>query len=252
MHSFEWISLLHFVEASEVPIGHVLHAGLVFLILTTLVLLARRRLVDPGLDIVPAPKLSIVNFFETAYGTIEKLCEESLGHHGHRFVYLIGTLALWILFSNLLGVIPGLVPPTDNVNTNFACAAVVFLLTHYYGFKAHGVKYLKHFVGPTPWLAPLMIPIEIIGHLARPLSLTLRLFGNMFGDHMNLMVFVGMMIGLTKTIIAAPAWAWVFAPIAPLVPIVIILLGIFVAVVQTYVFMLLTMSYLSGAIADGH
>ena len=252
MHSFEWISFLPFVEHSKVPIGHVVHGALVFLILTSLVLIARRRLVDPNLDIVPAPKLSVVNFFEVAYGTIEKLCTESLGHHGHRFVYLVGTLALWILFSNLLGVIPGLVPPTDNVNTNFACAAVVFLLTHYYGFKAHGMKYLKHFVGPTPWLAPLMIPIEIIGHLARPLSLTLRLFGNMFGDHMNLMVFVGMMIGLTKYILAGPVPAWIFAPIAPLIPIVIILLGIFVAVVQTYVFILLTMSYLSGAIADSH
>ena len=114
------------------------------------------------------------------------------------------------------------------------------------------MKYLKHFVGPTPWLAPLMIPIEIIGHLARPLSLTLRLFGNMFGDHMNLMVFVGMMIGLTKYILAGPVPVWIFAPIAPLVPIVIILLGIFVSVVQAYVFVLLTMSYLSGSLAESH
>jgi len=249
MHSFEWVSIVPGISA--VP-AHVVHAALVFTVLSLLAIIAGRRLSSPDLDIVPAPRLTLVNFFETAYGTIEKLCEESLGHHGHRFVYLVGTLALWILFSNLLGVIPGLVPPTDNVNTNFACAAVVFLLTHYYGFKAHGVAYLKHFVGPTPWLAPLMIPIEIIGHLARPLSLTLRLFGNMFGDHMNLMVFVGMMIGLTKTILAGPVPAWIFAPIAPLVPIVIILLGIFVAVVQTYVFILLTMSYISGAIAEGH
>jgi F-type H+-transporting ATPase subunit a len=245
MHSFEWISLLPFVQHSKVAVGHVVHAAIVFALLTTLVLLARRRLADPALDIVPAPRFSVLNFFEAAYGLIDKLCAESLGHHGPRFVYLVGTLALWILFSNLLGVIPGFVPPTDNVNTNFACAAVVFLLTHYYGFKAHGVKYLKHFAGPTPWLAPLMIPIEIIGHLARPLSLTLRLFGNMFGDHMNLMVFVGMMIGLSKAFI----WA---APIAALVPIVIICLGIFVAVVQTYVFILLTMSYISGAIAEAH
>jgi len=242
MQSFEWISLIPGISA--VP-AHVVHAAIVFTVLSLLAIVAGRRLADPDLDIVPAPRFNLVNFFETAYGTIEKLCEESLGHHGHRFVYLVGTLALWILFSNLLGVIPGLVPPTDNVNTNFACAAVVFLLTHYYGFKAHGVEYLKHFVGPTPWLAPLMIPIEIIGHLARPLSLTLRLFGNMFGDHMNLMVFVGMMIGLSKAFI----WA---TPIAALVPIVIICLGIFVAVVQTYVFILLTMSYISGAIADSH
>ena len=249
MQSFEWISIIP--GLGGIP-AHVVHGAIVFMVLTTLVLIARRQLVDPGLDIVPAPRLSVVNFFETAYGTIEKLCEESLGHHGHRYIFLVGTLALWILFSNLLGVIPGLVPPTDNVNTNFACAAVVFLLTHYYGFKTHGVKYLKHFVGPTPWLAPLMIPIEIIGHMARPLSLTLRLFGNMFGDHMNLMVFVGMMIGLTKYILAGPVPVWIFAPIAPLIPIVIILLGIFVSVVQTLVFVLLTMSYISGSLAESH
>jgi len=249
MQSFEWATIIPGIK--DLPV-HVTHAALVFLILTGLIMVAYRRLSDPDLDIVPQPRLSVVTFFETAYTTIERLCEESLGHSGHRFVYLVGALALWILFSNLLGVIPGLVPPTDNVNTNFACAAVVFLLTHYYGFKAHGAKYLKHFVGPTPWLAPLMIPIELIGHLARPLSLTLRLFGNMFGDHMNLMVFVGMMIGLTKYILSGPVPAWIFAPIAPLIPIVIILLGIFVAVVQTYVFVLLTMSYISGAIAESH
>ena len=113
-----------FVASAQVPIGHVVHAALVFTVLSPLALIAGRRLADPDLDIVPAPRFNLVNFFETAYGTIEKLCEESLGHHGHRFVYLVGTLALWILFSNLLGVIPGLVPPTDNVNTNFACAAV--------------------------------------------------------------------------------------------------------------------------------
>jgi F-type H+-transporting ATPase subunit a len=242
MQSFEWVAIIPGISA--IPV-HVTHAAIVFMILTLLIMVAYRRLANPALDIVPEPRLSVVNFFEAAYGTIEKLCEESLGHHGHRYIYLVGTLALWILFSNLLGVIPGFVPPTDNVNTNFACAAIVFLATHYYGFKTHGAKYLKHFVGPTPWLAPLMIPIELIGHLARPLSLTLRLFGNMFGDHMNLMVFVGMMIALAK--------AYVFvAPVAVLVPIVIICLGIFVSVVQAYVFVLLTMSYLSGSLAESH
>jgi len=249
MQSFEWVAIIPGISA--IPV-HVVHAAIVFMILTALILAAGRRLADPGLDIVPDPRLSILTFFEAVYGTIEKLCQDNLGHHGHRYIYLVGSLGLWILFSNLLGVIPGFVPPTDNVNTNFACAAIVFLLTHYYGFKAHGAKYLKHFVGPTPWLAPLMIPIEIIGHLARPLSLTLRLFGNMFGDHMNIMVFVGMMIGLTKFILAGPVPLWIFAPIAPLVPIVIMCLGIFVSIVQAYVFVLLTMSYLSGSLAESH
>jgi F-type H+-transporting ATPase subunit a len=248
MHSFEWISL---IPGSE-GYGHVIHSALVFCVLSLLVMLAYAKLRREDLDIVPPGKLTILSFFETAYTSIFKICEDIMGHHAPHFIYLVGTLALWILFSNLLGVIPGLVPPTDNVNTNASCAIVVFLATHYYGFRAHGIKYLKHFAGPTPWLAPLMIPIEIIGHLARPLSLTLRLFGNMFGDHMNLMVFVFMMISLTKAIIHGPVPVWIFAPIAPLIPIIIIGLGIFVAIVQTYVFILLSMSYISGAIAESH
>jgi F-type H+-transporting ATPase subunit a len=257
MQAFEWVHVIPGLKDFRVP-GveglpvHVLHSFLVFALLTLLILAAGARLRRADLDIVPAPRFSLLNFFEIAYETIAKLCDDILGHHGPRFVYLIGALALWILFSNLVGVVPGLVPPTDNVNTNAACAIVVFLATHFYGFKAHGIKYLKHFAGPTPWLAPLMIPIEIIGHLARPLSLTLRLFGNMFGDHMNLMVFVFMMTGLTKAILAGPVPLWIFAPIAPLIPIIIILLGIFVAVVQAYVFILLSMSYISGAIAESH
>jgi F-type H+-transporting ATPase subunit a len=249
MQSFELVTVIPGVKALPV---HVAHAAIVFILLTLLLLIANRRLRNPALDIVPSPRFSLLNFFEVAYGTIAKLCDEMLGHHGQRYVYLIGAFALWILFSNLLGVVPGLAPATDNVNTNSACAVVVFLATHYYGFRTHGVKYLKQFAGPSPWLAPLMIPIEIIGHLARPLSLTLRLFGNMFGDHMNLMVFVFMMTALTKTILAGPVPFWIFAPIAPLVPIVIILLGVFVAVVQTYVFILLAMSYISGAVSEGH
>jgi len=249
MQSFEWVMVIPGIK--ELPV-HVVHSALVFSFLCLLSLLAYRRLADPNLDIVPAPRLSLVNFFETAYGLISKLCDDIMGHHGPHFVYLIGALGMWILFSNLLGTIPGLVPPTDNVNTNAACAITVFVLTHVYGFRAHGIAYLKHFVGPSPWLAPLMIPIEIIGHLARPLSLTLRLYGNMFGDHMNLMVFVFMMTGLTKAILAGPVPLWIFAPVAPLIPIIIILLGIFVSVVQAYVFILLSMSYISGAIAESH
>jgi F-type H+-transporting ATPase subunit a len=249
MHSFEWVSVIP--ALAHLPV-HVVHSALVFTLLTIAVLLVWNRLRRADLDIVPEGRLSLLTFFETVYQTIAKLCEDIMGHHAPRFVYLVGALALWILFSNLLGVIPGLVPPTDNVNTNASCAIVVFLATHIYGFRAHGIKYLKHFAGPTPWLAPLMIPIEIIGHLARPLSLTLRLFGNMFGDHMNLMVFVFMMTGLTKAIIHGPVPLWIFAPVAPLIPIIIIGLGIFVAVVQAYVFILLSMSYISGAIAEAH
>ena len=159
---------------------------------------------------------------------------------------------MYILFSNLLGVIPGLAPPTDNINTTAACGLTVFFATHYYGFKSSGISYLKHFAGPVPWLAPLVIPIEIIGHLARPLSLSLRLFGNMFGDHSVLAVFVMLVTGLTKFLLSSNVIFWVFAPISVVIPIVVIVLGIFVMVVQALVFCLLTMSYLAGAVAEAH
>jgi F-type H+-transporting ATPase subunit a len=167
-------------------------------------------------------------------------------------MFLLGGLAIYILFSNLLGVIPGLAPPTDNVNTTAACALTVFFATHYYGLKDQGLSYLKQFVGPVVWLAPLMIPIEIIGHIARPLSLTLRLFGNMFGDHIVLAVFTYMTILLTKFLLAQNVVLWAFTPISVLIPFLVVILGIFVAVVQTLVFLLLTMSYLAGAVADHH
>ena len=151
-----------------------------------------------------------------------------MGEHGKYFLPLLGTLAFFIFFSNISGQIPGFVPPTSNLNTTAACALIVFFTTHIYGFKANGMKYLKHFLGPVWWLSPLMLPIEIIGHLARPLSLSMRLFGNIFGDHTVLAVFM------------------LLVPL--IVPLPMLLLGIFVAIVQTFVFMLLSMIYIGGAI----
>jgi F-type H+-transporting ATPase subunit a len=157
------------------------------------------------------------------------LINTNMGARGKEFTLLIGTLALFILFSNLSGLVPGFLPPTDNVNTTFACSLTVFFMTHYYGVREHGIKYLKQFMGPLLWLAPIMIPIELIGHLARPLSLGLRLFGNIFGDHM-----------VTAMAISALPF---------LLPVPAMILGLFVALVQTFVFMLLSMAYFSGAIS---
>jgi F-type H+-transporting ATPase subunit a len=148
------------------------------------------------------------------------------------FFPFIGSLALFILVSNLLGLIPGFLPATESANTNLALAGLVFLATHVYGLKVNGMDHIKHLFGPVWWLAPLMFPIEVISHLARPLSLTLRLAGNMIGDHKVLGLFLGL------------------API--LVPVPIMVLGIIVCVVQALVFCMLSVVYIGLAIEEHH
>jgi len=208
--------------------GQVGNAVLVSLILLVLFFLGSRSLRKKVDDIIPDRKFTLLNFMELLVEGCIKLIEDNMGKVGLPFLYIMGSLIIFILFNNLSGLIPGLAPSTSNLNTTLALALTVFFLYQFYGFKVHGFKYLKHFTGPFLWLAPLMIPIEIIGHLARPMSLSLRLFGNMMGDHLVLAIFFGL------------------APL--IVPLPIMFLGIFVSVVQTLVFVLLTMAYFSGAI----
>ena len=147
-----------------------------------------------------------------------------------RYLPLIGTIACFIFFSNVLALIPGMVPPTSTLKTNVALALTVFFIPHVEGIRAQGiVAYLKHFAGPIWWLAWIMIPIEIIGHLARPLSLSMRLMGNMVSDHKVVGVF--------------------FFLVPLLVPVPFLILGTMVAVIQTLVFCLLSMVYINMAVA---
>jgi F-type H+-transporting ATPase subunit a len=142
-------------------------------------------------------------------------------------------LVFFILFNNLIGLVPGFVPATDTLKTNVALSGLVFVMTHVYGFKAHGISYIKHFIGPLWYLAPLMLPIELISHIARPVSLALRLMGNIFADHKVVSSF--------------------FLLVPFLVPLPFLILGILVSVVQTLVFSLLTMVYIDMAVAhEGH
>ena len=146
-----------------------------------------------------------------------------------RYLPLIGSLFVFILFSNLLSLIPGFIPPTDTLKTNLGLAVMVFLLTHAFGVRAHGIKYFKHFLGPWLPLAPLMLPIEIISHIARPVSLAMRLLGNISADHAVVLAF--------------------FAVIPFLVPVPFLVMGVFVSVVQAVVFSLLSTVYIGAAIA---
>ena len=174
----------------------------------------------------------VQNFLETVVDGLENFIVDIMGTEGRYYLSLIGTLFLFILVCNLEGLIPGFDSPTANINTTLALALVTFSATHYIGIKRHGFAYIKHFMGPMWALAPLMLPIELISHLARVMSLTFRLFGNMVAKHKLLLVL---------------------ALLAPYIaPVPILGLGLLVSFVQALVFALLTMLYLSGSVEEAH
>lgn len=207
---------------------HVANAILVMALVILMAFIGNRQLKKTKDTIIPDDRLTLRNVLELIVEGVLKLLETNMGRRGQDFIFIIGGLVVFILFSNLSGVVPGFDPPTDSLNTTAALGLTVFVLTHYFGLREHGVQYVRHFTGPFWWLAPLMFPIEMIGHLARPLSLSLRLFGNIMGDHTVLLMFFGLMPFL--------------------IPILAMALGMFVAIVQTLVFVLLSMAYFSGAI----
>ncbi len=204
--------------------AHVTYAWFIVVLLAFLSFLATRRLeVYPG---------RLQNVMETIVGGLDSLINETMGPQGRRFFPLIATLGIFILTSNLLGIIPGFESPTANINTTACMALVVFFSTHVVGVMTHGFKYFKQFMGPVWWLTPLMMPIEIISHFSRPLSLTVRLFGNIMGE--DIVLFVVLLL------------------VPLLVPLPVFALMIFTSVIQTLVFMLLAMMYISGALEEGH
>ncbi|MGM0664613.1 MAG: F0F1 ATP synthase subunit A, partial [Thermodesulfobacteriota bacterium] len=152
---------------------------------------------------------------------------------GRAFFPFVATVFLYILVCNLIGLVPGFFSPTANLNTTLSLALCTFILTHAIGIKYHGVKYIKHFMGPSLALAPLMLVIEGIGHLARVMSLSIRLFGNIFGKEKILGILFG------------------FAGFY-LVPLPLLFLGILVSFIQAVVFMLLSTIYFAGAMEEAH
>jgi F-type H+-transporting ATPase subunit a len=205
---------------------HVTYTWVIIIILSAASFLVGRRL-------KLVPEGGGQNFFEVAVEGIVNFMDENMGHGGRRYLPLIGTIAFFILLSNLIGLIPGFISPTANVNTNAAMAIVVFLTYHYIGVTRHGiVKYIKSFTGPIWWLAPLIFPLEIITHLARPLTLTLRLFGNIKGEDLVLIILASLF------------------PL--LLPVPMMFLAIFTSIIQTVIFSLLSMFYIAGALEEHH
>jgi F-type H+-transporting ATPase subunit a len=172
------------------------------------------------------------HMFEGINGFIEGQSRDVIGHHSERFTPFLVSLGLFILIANLFGVVPGLESPTASPVVPLGCAICAFVYYQVQGFRASGVGYLKHFLGPMWWLSPLMLPLEIISHLARLMSLTIRLYANMFAGDMVTLVFFSLI------------------PLA--VPVVFLGLHIGVALLQAYIFVLLTTVYLAGAVATEH
>jgi F-type H+-transporting ATPase subunit a len=231
---------------------HVTYTWAVMGILILIAFVASRRL-----ELVPRGSQ---NLMEVVLEQFLAMLDDVIGHEGRRYLPLIATLGLFILVSNLMGLVPGLIAPTANLNTTAACAIIVFVTYHVIGIRKQGlVAYARHFMGPVWWLAPLMVPIELVSHLARPLSLSLRLFGNMTGGHIRLAVFVFLtgfdgMLGwalsgsLGGIVLGAPtALLMVLFTVGFLFP-----LKILVAFLQSFIFVMLSMLYIAGAVEEHH
>ena len=185
------------------------------------------------------PKLSadrpgrLQHIFELFYEFVKGQAEDQIGHEAHHYIAFFGTLFLFILTCNLIGLVPILESPTQTASVTAGCALATFCYYHLAGVIAQGpIKYLAHFAGPLWWLAPLMFPIEVVSHMARLLSLTVRLYANMFAGEQVTLVF----LRLTKLAI----------------PVIFMGLHVFVGLVQAFIFMLLAMVYVGGAVAHDH
>lgn len=170
---------------------------------------------------------------EVIFGAIQGLMREVVGREYQRFTPLIVTLAVYILIGNLLGMVPGFLSPTSNLNITASMGLCVFIYYNYQGFRKQGfIGYLKHFCGPVIWLAPLLFVIELISHMARPFSLSVRLFGNIFAEEL----IIGSLNQLFPFILSS----------------VVMFLALLLSTIQSFIFILLTMVYISGAVEEAH
>lgn len=227
MHEFTWLGWI----SNHVNHGniHIVTGSIVALLIMLMAVIYRRSLASVESEIMPESHFSLKNLLQVTIEGILSLMEGVIGKDAKSYFPLIGAVFIYIFLNNLVGVIPGILPATENVNTNWAIGVTVFVYYNYVGIKKHGFKnYMKHFLGPVWWLAWLILPIELISHVVRPITLGIRLFGNIFGDH----IVVG-----------------IFSDLVPiLVPVIFMAFGVFVAFVQAFVFSLLSIVYIGLAV----
>ena len=206
-------------------------AGLIAAILIAFAAAVRPKLAAAG-AVDPEDGVTTRNIAEVFVEAISGLAEGVVGHGAEKYVPLLASFFAFILLSNLIGLVPGFSPPTSDFNITLGLGVVAFAAYHFYGVREHGAKYVKQFLGSVVFLMPLMLVVEVFSHLFRPVSLGIRLFANMFADHQVVEIFTG----LTKLG----------------VPVVFYVLGAFVAVVQAFVFTMLSAIYIALAISHDH
>ncbi len=212
------------INGSTVEFKHVFYTWCAMALLFTCGWIVRKNM-----KLVPT---GAQNVFETIIDGLEEFVVANIGEGGRKVFPILCGIFLFILFQNLLGLMPGCDAPTANINTNAAMALCVFIYYNYIGLRRWGPGYIKHFMGPMLPIAPLMLPIEIVSHCVRPISLTLRLFGNIRGEELVLILF------------------FVMAPLIATIPIYF-LFGL-AKVLQAFIFFMLTMIYLKGAMEHAH
>ncbi|MBF0363560.1 MAG: F0F1 ATP synthase subunit A [Oligoflexia bacterium] len=226
---FSFFSLIN--KDLNIP-EHVLAFAVVILIMLLFGLIYKKELSAKRGSVIPGRKVGIGNIIELVAEVIYNQCKSIIGEkEGPKHFSFIASLFFMILFSNLIGLIPGFIPPSSNMNTTFALGVVAFVYYTVYGCKKQGIiNYFKHFMGPLWYAAILLFPIELVSDFVRPLTLAVRLRGNMFGDHLVLGVFTFL--------------------VPYVVPMIFLAFGLLVSVVQSFVFCILTMVYIS--MAKGH
>lgn len=212
------------ILGKTVEFKHVVFTWIIMAALFILGLIARQRI-----TLVPG---KLQNVLETLIDGLEQLTIDTIGEEGRRFVPLLCGIFIFILTLNITGLLPGFDAPTANINTTLAFALFVFVYYNFQGIKRWGPGYIKHFMGPKLALAPLMLPIELVSHIARPVSLTLRLFGNIRGEEIVLALFFGLL------------------PVISTYP--VYFLFMLAKVLQAFIFFMLTMIYLKGALEHAH
>jgi F-type H+-transporting ATPase subunit a len=229
MHDFTWVGWIS--DHINHDNFHIFTASFVTLILIGAGLLYKKSLKSIDAEVIPDGKFSLKNVFQVLVEKLLNIMEDIVGKEdAPKYFPLIGGIFIYVFLNNLLGVIPGFLPATEVISTNWAIGITVFLYYNYVGIKKNGlVNYFKHFMGPVWWLAWLMLPIELISHAVRPISLGIRLYGNMVGDHTVISIF------LEQT--------------PYVVPVIFLVVGIFVSFIQAFVFSLLSTVYIGLASA---
>jgi len=251
------IAVLHMLhlepENAELPIPqHIVMGVLVLLLVTILALIVKSRLsVERPGAMQQVAEMLITNPMRLG---IRDILDESAGHHARSYTYLIGTISIFILFSNLFSLFPLFSAPTGHVTVPLACASIIFLYFNWQGIRHLGpLKYAKQFAGPVWWMAWLIFPVELISTLARLLSLTVRLYANIFSSDLIYSLFLGLLAqAFTSVWESSRVGGVVVARFPALIPLVFIALHLLVAFVQTIIFTVLPASYLGLATAEEH